>query len=443
MKSPTPRPATRPVESSSAWGRLGLVRVMVVSLVVGGAWLIVRDLGNRGRKDIPLEVDTSVLATKFTPTRNGPASESIDTVVTPVSRIPPDIRVDSVIAVPAVSTSVPSGIEPSAYTRQLVTGIYQIDLTKPMTPEVASAWKQSVQLLTQQGSAAIPAIQEFLARNIDLNFAAADPDNFLGQPTLRQALIETLRQIGGPEGIFALASTLQIASDPHEIAILARNLEAQAPEQYRDLAVNAAREGLAMAAAGKLPNRDLGPLFGVLQQYDGANAIPDLEKAIGQWRYYGAIGLVNLPEGVGIPSLVQMAYDVRSAAGRVAVEMLAQVADQSEIARDTLFAKARAGQLPKDAWMQLASVLGGEKFQIIDQVVNPDVINPGDARAKTYHISDGNQNFYSYPDPTPFSSDQINQRVVVIEQLMGLTRDPLATDALQKARSALLARPKP
>ena len=152
---------------------------------------------------------------------------------------------------------------------------------------------------------------------------------------------------------------------------------------------------------------------------------------------------MNLPEGVGIPSLVQMAYDVRSAAGRVAVEMLAQVADQSEIARDTLFAKARAGQLPKDAWMQLASVLGGEKFQIIDQVVNPDVINPGDARAKTYHISDGNQNFYSYPDPTPFSNDQINQRVVVIEQLMGLTRDPLATDALQKARSALLARPKP
>ncbi len=146
-----------------------------------------------------------------------------------------------------------------------------------------------------------------------------------------------------------MASTLQVASDPHEIAILASNLEAQAPEQYRDLAVNAAREALAMASSGKLPNRDLGALFGVLQQYGGANAIPDLEKTTAQWRSYGAISLANLPEGVGIPSLVQMAYDVRSASGRVAVEMLAQVADQSEIARDTLFAKARAGQLPKDA----------------------------------------------------------------------------------------------
>lgn len=140
MKTQTPRPATRPVSPSSASGRLGLVRVIVASLVVGGAWLILRDLGDRGRKGTPSEVDTPVLATKFTPTRKGEASESIDSVVTPVSRISSDIRVDSVIAAPAVPASVPLGIETSAYTRQLVTGIYQIDLTKPMTPEVASAW---------------------------------------------------------------------------------------------------------------------------------------------------------------------------------------------------------------------------------------------------------------------------------------------------------------
>ncbi len=87
-------------------------------------------------------------------------------------------------------------------------------------------------------------------------------------------------------------------------------------------------------------------------------------------------------------------------------------------------------------------MLGGEKFQIIDPVVNPDVINPGDVRARTYPIPDGNQNFYGCPDPAPLSGDQINQRTAVIDQLMALTKDPLATDALQKARTALLAWPK-
>ena len=58
-------------------------------------------------------------------------------------------------------------------------------------------------------------------------------------------------------------------------------------------------------------------------------------------------------------------------------------------------------------------------------------IPPG---AKTYHIGVGNQNFYS----APLASDaQIQQRLSLIDQLLGATSTPAAVSTLQSARATL------
>src|SRR5205814_7367270 len=113
---------------------------------------------------------------------------------------------------------------------------------------------------------------------------------------------------------------------PGGSAWLAPSLEQQAPGQYGPSAMEAAREALGMATAGKLEGRDVGPLFGLLQQYGGADAISELQGVSSQYRYYAAIALANMPDGAGISALVQMVQDPEalSKGGRApALQMLA------------------------------------------------------------------------------------------------------------------------
>src|SRR6266566_3432925 len=96
-------------------------------------------------------------------------------------------------------------VQPTAYTRQLVAGLTNLNLSHgPITKEQADQWKQGLQALTQQGAAGVPAIREFLEQNQELNFAAINGGQLLEQPSLRAALINTLQQIGGPEATGAM-----------------------------------------------------------------------------------------------------------------------------------------------------------------------------------------------------------------------------------------------
>lgn len=252
-------------------------------------------------------------------------------------------------ATPSVA-AVPSRPEPAPFTRQLVTTLSQLDVSSgTITPEKAAEWKQTLEQLVEQGAVAVPAIREFLESNQDLNFKSINGGSELGQSSLRMALLNALQAISGPEATELSFQTLQSATDPDEIAALARYLEGQAPRQYVQPALDATRRSLALAAAGKLESKDVGPLFGVFQQYGGAAALPDLENALSQWKYYSAITLMNLPEGAGIPALVQMAQgspEVPKSAQLVALQMLAQVAQQYPDARAALLEQARQNQIP-------------------------------------------------------------------------------------------------
>src|SRR3989442_21403 len=58
--------------------------------------------------------------------------------------------------------------EPTAETRQLVNALFQPGVA--LTQEQVVQWKQSLGQLVQEGAAAVPAMREFLARKVDLDF---------------------------------------------------------------------------------------------------------------------------------------------------------------------------------------------------------------------------------------------------------------------------------
>src|SRR5258706_9881526 len=71
----------------------------------------------------------------------------------------------SVAPAPALDPNV------SPFARQIVTALAQMSLTNgPMTPEKQLAWRSTLQQLTNQGPAALPAIREFLKSGKDINF---------------------------------------------------------------------------------------------------------------------------------------------------------------------------------------------------------------------------------------------------------------------------------
>ena len=329
--------------------------------------------------------------------------------------------------------------EPTAETRQLVNALFQPGMA--LTQEQTAHWKQSLGQLVQEGASAVPAMREFLARNVDMDFGP-DLSQMLGHSSVRTALFDALQQIGGPEALSLMQETLQTTSDPREIALLARNLERQAPEQYRQEAINAAREALAMAAEGKLEGRDVGPLFELLQKFGGTAAVSDLQQATGQWKYYASLSLAQLTDGAGIPALIQMARDPASAGKGtlgVALEMLARVAPQYPEARSALIEQARQNKIPPSLWPYVASSLTGDQYQYQESVFGSPPPTPTAGDLKALHINFGNQNLYSVGGGS-LSPDQINEQLSLIDELLLANNDSNAADPLRQSRDLLLKR---
>ena len=327
-------------------------------------------------------------------------------------------------------------VEASAYTRQLVTGLTNIDFSHgPITKEQADQWKQGLQTLVNQGAAGVPAIREFLEQNQEMNFAGVNGGDLLGQSSLRSAMINALAQIGGSDATAVMLSTLQSTTLPSEIAQLAQVLEQQAPGQYRQETMNAIQEILGMAGKGQLAGVDVGALFKVLQNYGDPAAAAVLDQLQPEYKYYATMSLAGLQGGAGIPSLVHEAEDPAGGGKRdFAFQMLAQSAGQSPEASAALLQEARLNQIPDSAWRKIAMGLAGDQYTIGAPPIDP-AQNPGSLPGlKTYHIQSGNQNFYSLPVG---ADAQISQRLDFINQLLSATSNPQAAAALQGARDIL------
>ena len=430
------RPARRDFDSSRSVRLPFRIGSLIVGVLACGALLTLAP-----RRPPPIAEAESESTPNPRPDSPPPSEQTEDTSIVRKPRGAGNGRVSKGLAAttptPALARS--SLPEPTAETRQLVDSLFQPGMA--LTQDQTTQWKQSLTQLVQQGAAAVPAMRQFLARNVDLDFGL-EGSQILGYSSVRTAMFDALQQIGGPEAMSLMLETLHTTSDPREIALLARNLEGQAPEQYRQEAINAAREALAMAAEGKLDDRDVGPLFEVLQKFGGATAVSDLEQAAGQWKYYASLSLAQLADGAGIPALIQMARDP-AAAGKgtlgVALEMLARVASQYPEARSALIEQARQNKIPPNLWPYVASSLTGDQYQYLESVFGSTAATATAGDWKTIHIHFGNQNLSSAGGGS-LSTDQINQQLSLIDELLLANNDSTAADPLRQSRDLLLKR---
>src|SRR5262245_17749507 len=104
--------------------------------------------------------------------------------------------------------------EPSPYARELVGSLYQLDLSEGrFSPEQAAQWQTNFAQLIRQGATGVAAIREFLGKNVDYDFLAISGEALFGYATMRTALFDALRQIGGPEALEVTLQTLQATAE--------------------------------------------------------------------------------------------------------------------------------------------------------------------------------------------------------------------------------------
>ena len=339
--------------------------------------------------------------------------------------------------------------------------------TQVLTREGAKDLKKQLQELRERGADSVPAIRDFLRSQQDVIFDKMPGGKLAEQPTLRLALMDALRQIGGADAIALSLEEFRMTRAPSEIAMLALNLEELAPGVYRDEALRTVVGALQGLAQTKDP-LEVRPLFEALQALGGPEAMTTLEQlphnadAVEYLRNkdtrispavatYALITLASLPDGEGISSLFDLAGDPTvPAAHRTAepVRMLAQAsADQAQAAAD-LVALAQWNQIPERAWNGVADALAGKQLQF------PTPGAEGTPSARNEASSSGVvapfvRGFYDdqrnvlYEErsvlPT-WSAAQIQQQLALIDTLLGTTDAPAATQALQRARQTLLGR---
>jgi len=326
--------------------------------------------------------------------------------------------------------------------RDLVRNVVNLDaLGGIANEEQATAWKQRLRVLVEQGPGAVSAIREFLAGNSDLDFGAAGKQ-LLGYPTARAAMIDALGQIGGQLATETMSELLSTTADPREIALLAQNLEKLQPGIYQSAALDAARQTLAMAAQGNLPNRDVAPLFELLQRYGGPAAVSELLQNAGQWNYYAMMTLGQLPDGAGISALTQVASGQASAgsgAKIAALQILAQAASQSDDARVFLVEQARQGAFSAYLWAALMPILAGDQMTFQNSAYEDSLAKVPANELRMAHLSIGNQNYLTAPLGV-MTTEQEQRQMALIDALSAVTSDQEGRQSLQQARTLLLQR---
>lgn len=169
---------------------------------------------------------------------------------------------------PSTETEAPSEPDRVVVARQLVKSLSEVNAQPgQLTPKKAGEWKHELEQLVEQGTAAVPPLQEFFQTHADIRFDSGSVSNLLEEPTLRIAFIEVLFNVPSPDNVNLQEQILRNTTDPDEVALLARQLELQEPGKYRDLIVLTARVALDQARTGQWPGRDAGPLVKILDQY--------------------------------------------------------------------------------------------------------------------------------------------------------------------------------
>jgi hypothetical protein len=229
---------------------------------------------------------------------------------------------------------------------------------------------------------------------------------------------------------------LQKANEPFQFAKLAQRLEELAPGQFSNEIVLAAR---ALLKAGNefFDGRDVAPIFEVLQHYGGESVVLDLEQAAGNWQYYSAIALAQLPNGVGITTLIRMAQAQSSTTRQSAVLLIGQVSGQNQMARDFLMTQALQNGILSDSWIALAPLLRGDQLRYQNSAFDASVNALDLPESKIDYVAKGNQSVTTVPSSATLNSEELSERTYFLNRLLSVVSDPVATEALQSSLDLL------
>jgi hypothetical protein len=240
------------------------------------------------------------------------------------------------------------------------------------------------------------------------------------------------------DDLATLLKELQNTNEPFEFAKLAQRVDKLAPGQFSEQIVLAARALLAKAGNESFGDKDVAPIFEVLQHYGRESVVLDLEQAAGKWQYYSAIALAQLPNDAGIPALIRMAQAEGSTTLQsAALRLITQVSAQNELARDFLMDQAQQDRIPSDSWITLAPVLRGDQLRYQDSAFNAPVNALDLPGSKIDYVATGNQSFSTAPASATLNSQDLPHRIDLLKQLLSVVRDPVAIEALQRSLDLL------
>ena len=245
----TSEPGRRPTVEQRPARRWVLVAGLVACIVAVGILVVVshRKSQEKGgdparNTDTKVTNDSTLMASE--PTASGPTTELATN-----------------------ATTVPINSERAAVARELVNRLSEIEMQPGgVTSESAAKWNRDLESLVEQGTAAVAPLDEFFQSKVDVRFDTG-ATNLLGEPSLRMAFIEVLFNIPTPDNVDLQERILRETSDPAEVALLGRQLEAQEPGKYKALIVYAAQAALDQANHGQWPGRDTKPLLRILNNY--------------------------------------------------------------------------------------------------------------------------------------------------------------------------------
>jgi HEAT repeat protein len=334
--------------------------------------------------------------------------------------------------------------------------VKQLKGLKELTPEAVKDMKRLLQEVQKRGGDAVLAIRDFLRSQENVDFDKMIGGKLAAQHTLREALFDILRQMGGDASTAVLAEQLGMTQSPAEIAALARILDEMSPGVYRDEAIRVATNALSALASTKNP-LETRPLFELLRGLGGPEAVailgqypansimvqylrnPDTSMSP-TFRLYALMSLANLPDGEGIPSLAALAADPKVPVESRAAEpyrMLAQAsADQADAGQALLYL-ASTGQIPAQAWAAVADALAGKVLQFPSQSADAGLSGANGRFSRAFYDDQRNLVYEERTLLGSWSTDQIQLQLALIDNLLSITKDPGAVRALQQARATL------
>ena len=303
---------------------------------------------------------------------------------------------------------------------ELLNELASIQITPgPMQGRAQYRIMSLLEQLSRCGESALPALGQFLASGRDVSYQASgnrqrSNSSSLLPPSLRFALFDVVREIGGASAETILVESLNTTVHGTELTYLVQLLEGLSPGKYREAAILAAKN---LLSTGKLADaNERNNAYDVLRQFGDAS--------------YAAVAQANLIQPDGKVDRAALRY-LQQTQGKESLAVVTQMFQDKRVAdadsKESLgrVALAYVGAEEKAAELYHAAIL--------DPVVTPD--------QRRNLIEDLNQDGLSNRrNPTPEDLKIIASRYALADAYLQqpyVQNDPVATAAFKEAQKDL------